>query len=201
MRLQSVPQFILWLVHDKSPNLQYIMRSGSVWVNILWETKAWAWRKCPVFLLLGEPESCLIFHFLHGEVVSCDSMLLSSGRFETVCWVWCLNWKWKEYYVNWIFFGFSKSRIRAAELDILDQRMPDGNVALLYSCPHGQLTSGRGPWLICTRCLWLKTVSERPGRPGWNIASAGSRVASVSVTWRGVLLDLTSQRDVAMAEL
>lgn len=85
---------------------------------------------------------------------------------------------------------------------ILDQRMPGGNVALC-NCLHDvySLTSGRAPWLISTRCLWSKTVSERPGRPGWNVASAGRRVASVSVTWSGVLRDLTSQGDVAMAEL
>lgn len=80
-------EFILRLVHKKSPDLQYIISSGSMWVNILWETKAWGWRKCPVFLLLGEPEWCLIFHFLNGEVVSCD-LLLSSGRFETNSGVW-----------------------------------------------------------------------------------------------------------------
>lgn len=34
-------KFIPQLVHDKSPDLQYIIISGSVWVNILCETKAW----------------------------------------------------------------------------------------------------------------------------------------------------------------
>lgn len=122
-----------------------------------------------------------------------------SGRFETVYWVWCQNWKLQGCNANWIFLGLSMSGVMKTELEIWEQRMPGGNVALFCSCIHDIyiLTSRKGPWLRCMWSLWTQNSirKARQAQPKCQ-QGVGSVVASLSVTRTGILHGLTWQCDV-----
>lgn len=122
-----------------------------------------------------------------------------SGRFETVYWVWCQNWKLQGCNANWIFLGLSMSGVMKTELEIWDQRMPGGNVALFCNCIHDIyiLTSRKGPWLRCTWSLWTQNSirKARQAQPKCQ-QGVGSVVASLSITRTGILHGLNWQCDV-----
>lgn len=147
-------RFIVLLDPDKPQNLQYSTRCGSALVNILWENGAWGWRKRPGFLLLREPERCLIFCFLNGELFICDPTLLLLGRdgiqlSQLVQTGSSGAWAWQQSWGSWI-------------------KTSDGHVALLCTACVVSVVWPLGKAEVylhaCGLCVYT-AILQMPGRP------------------------------------